>query len=366
MNERAFRLPLKAPYHLLAGVGGLGAGLFFALEGDHTLGRNESRPGELLPVRDYCKLHIIAHYVAVLLGAHPSGQPFCVLPIGRVGDDQLGERLRKEMAAAGMDLSLVSSDPQRPSALSVCFQYPDGSGGNITASNSAASALTLDDVDRAEPFLAQSPGRAIVLAAPEAPLLARLHLLQLATRCGAFRVASLASSEMPSAIDLGMFPLIDLLAINEDEASALVKRPFDEANPTPFLNACAALLTAMQPAMGIVITAGSKGAYGYAAGRWAFCPALHVPVASTAGAGDALLGGVIAGLALGLPLICPRMPPGAQTGPSIDSALALGVLLAAYTVTSPHTIHPGANVDSLLGLAGQLGLALSETLSRAL
>jgi parallel beta-helix repeat protein len=35
------------------------------------------------PVRDYCKLHIISHYVAVLLGADPSGNPFHVLPIGK-------------------------------------------------------------------------------------------------------------------------------------------------------------------------------------------------------------------------------------------------------------------------------------------
>ena len=100
------RLDAGSPYRQLIGVGGIGAGLFFALEGNHTLGRNESRPARQLPVRDYCKLHIIAHYVAVLLGPG-----FTVLPIGKVGDDQTGERLYGEMAAAGMDLRFVEQAP---------------------------------------------------------------------------------------------------------------------------------------------------------------------------------------------------------------------------------------------------------------
>ena len=55
-------------YQALIGTGGVGAGLFFALEGDHTLGREESRSGRFLDRNDYCKLHIAAHYVQVLLG----------------------------------------------------------------------------------------------------------------------------------------------------------------------------------------------------------------------------------------------------------------------------------------------------------
>lgn len=56
-------------FRALLGVGGIGTGSFFALEGNHTLARNESRPGRLLDIRDYCKLHIVAHYIARFLGA---------------------------------------------------------------------------------------------------------------------------------------------------------------------------------------------------------------------------------------------------------------------------------------------------------
>ncbi len=366
MTPRAFNPPKDAPYRALIGVGGLGVGFFYALEGNHTLGRNESRPGRLLDVRDYCKLHIIAHYVAVLLGADPSGRPFHVLPIGRIGRDQTGERLAREMAGAGMDMRFVAADQEWPTALSVCFQYPDGSGGNITPNNGAASALTLEEIDAAGPCFAAQAGRAIALAAPEVPLAARRHLLELATRHQALRAASFTPAEIPEALASGMLALVDLLAANEDEAAALVGRPFAPGDPWPFLADCAALLTGLQPAMRIVLTAGPHGAYAYDGGAWDYCPAAAVPVASTAGAGDALFGGVLACLAAGLPLTAPGQPRAALADRPLASALDLGALLAALSVTSPHTIHPGANVESLSAFARSLGLQFAPGLRRLL
>ncbi len=75
MTERR-TLPLApdAPFRRLVGVGGIGGGMFLALEGDRTLGRNESRPARLLDVRDYGKLHIVAHHVAMLLGRRGLGR----------------------------------------------------------------------------------------------------------------------------------------------------------------------------------------------------------------------------------------------------------------------------------------------------
>ena len=64
---RAPRASSEFLYSQLFGVGGIGTGLFFNLEGEHTLGRNESRTGQLLDVRDFCKLHIVAHYISKLL-----------------------------------------------------------------------------------------------------------------------------------------------------------------------------------------------------------------------------------------------------------------------------------------------------------
>ena len=111
----------------MIGVGGIGSGRIFAVKGDSTLGREESRSGSFLDAQDYCKLHIIAHYIQVLLGPG-----FLSLPIGFVGNDEPGRRLLEEMAQAGMDLRYVKIDAQAPTMYSICIMYPDGSGGNLT------------------------------------------------------------------------------------------------------------------------------------------------------------------------------------------------------------------------------------------
>ena len=113
-----------ASYQQLVGVGGLGTGIFFALEGEHALGRSESRPGRLLDVRDYCKLQIVSHYVAKLLGNYS----FRVFPIGKIGNDAAGQFVLKELADAGIDTRFVQRVTGRPTLFSVCFQYPDGTG----------------------------------------------------------------------------------------------------------------------------------------------------------------------------------------------------------------------------------------------
>ncbi len=369
MSTRTLCIADDVPYRLLVGIGGIGAGIFFALEGEHTLGRNESRPGKLLDVRDYCKLHIIAHYTSVLLGADPSGDTFHVAAVGKVGCDATGHRMIDEMTAAGMDTRLVETVDDLATMFSVCFQYPDGSGGNITTSDSAAAALTGIDVDAVRPLLEASRGRFMVLAAPEAPLDARQRLLDLAGEYGGFRAAAFASAEIPEAKSRGMLKQIDLLALNEDEAAALAGREGQECSPdamAALLDDVAAAGAVMNPGMQIVVSGGREGAWGLTGGRWVHCPGLEMSVTSTAGAGDALLGGTLAALAVGLPLV--------EDGPSrtslaerpLASALELGVLLAALTVTSPHTIHPDANLDALLALADERGITFADTVQHLL
>ena len=350
-----------ARYERLVGVGGIGTGLFFALEGSHDLGRNESRPGRLLDVRDYCKLHIVAHYPAVLLGARGETGPFHVLPVGKVGEDETGRRLRAEMAATGMDVRFVEAAPGHPTLLSVCFQYPDGSGGNITTVDSAASHVTERDVDLAEPWL--SP-RTIALAAPEVPLAVRRHLLKRAGERGALRAASLTTAEVGEARATGVLSLVDVLALNEDEASGLTGEPWPAGDPGAFLHRCAAVLSTEQPTIRVVITAGPQGAFGFDGSRWLHVPVLSVPIASTAGAGDALLGALLAGLAAGLPFAAGS--PGGLTERPLESALDLGALAAAFKVTSPHTIPPDFTLEKLVAFARDHGITFAEEVDRLL
>ena len=359
----ALRLSPDAPYRRLVGVGGIGAGIFFALEGNHDLGRNESRPGRLLDVRDYCKLHIVAQYPTVLLGAREDQGPFHVVPVGKVGIDEVGLRLRAEMERAGMDVRFVDAVPGRPTLLSVCFQYPDGSGGNITTIDSAAALVSERDVDVVERWLSPS---ALALAVPEVPLPVRRHLLRRATERGALRVASLTTAEIEEARESGFLSLVDLLALNEDEAAALAGAPFSDAAPEPFLQRLSSSVPPLGTGVRIIVTAGARGAFAFDGSAWAHVPSLPVAVVSTAGAGDALLGGVLTGLAAGLPFVPAASPRASLAGRPLSSALELGALVAAFKVTSPHTIPPDLSLDALMAFAREHGIAFGEDLRRLL
>jgi sugar/nucleoside kinase (ribokinase family) len=300
--------------------------------------------------------------VAVLLGAEPSGSPFHVLPVGKVGADETGRRLLAEMCSVGMDVACVGEVADRPTLFSVCFQYPDGSGGNLTTVDSAASALGPGDVDRVEPLIAEAAARTIVLATPEVDLPARRRLLELGTAHGALRVAGFTTSEVDEVKRAGMLRMVDLISLNEDEAALLVGRGLDPAQPGPFLDGLAAALLADQPGMRIVVTAGVLGAFAFEDGRWHHRAAVAVEIESTAGAGDALLGGILAATAAGVPLTA----GGSPDARGLSTALDLGVALAAFGATSPHTIHPGSDLASVLGFAVRMGLTPGPPLAEAL
>jgi len=361
---RVLRIDENSLYRRLVGVGGIGAGIFFELEGEHTLGRNESRPGRLLDVRDYCKLHIVIHYVAKLLGARDSGKPFHVAPVGRIGDDAPGHQMVREMAEAGIDTAHVRATKGRPTLFSVCFQYPDGAGGNITTNNSAAAALSESDIDDVAGMLNVDGKRTIALAAPEVPLEARCHFLRLATNAGAFRAASFVAAEVVPARQAGMFDMLDLVSLNEEEAAELVGCSYSADEPEALIESCQEFIRTSCPNLRMVVSVGKGGAYGLTKEMRNHCPATEVEVSSTAGAGDSLLGGIIAAIAAGVPFLSESYDR--QTGRVISTGLELGVLLASYKCLSPHTIHPVANMEALSLFGGNLGYTFSSQITELL
>ena len=90
-------------YRALIGTGGIGSGNFFALDGNHTLGREESRSGHFLDRRDYCKLHIVSHYVCRLLGGS-----FSVIPLGMVGADDVGNGCSPRWRRSGSNCATLA------------------------------------------------------------------------------------------------------------------------------------------------------------------------------------------------------------------------------------------------------------------
>jgi ribokinase len=321
--------PRPSRFSGMVGTGGIGHGSFFLLAGNETLGREESRSGTFLDRRDYCKLHIVSHYLRTLMG-----EAFPVFPIGKVGEDDAGSRLLAEMKEAGLDLRFVAKAAGAPTLFSFCYLYPDGSGGNLTTGNSACNLVDAESVGAAEEVMAGLGARGIALAVPEVPLAARTALLDLAGRHGLFRVASFTRAEIRAARAAGAFDALDLLAVNLEEAaaaadvSATVPRGSvgGTGQPAAELAAlAAAALFRAHPRLQLSITAGAAGSWAGDARGLAHAPALPVKVEGTAGAGDAHLAGLLAGLSAGL---------------GMHVALSLAALSAAAAVSSPHTINP--------------------------
>jgi ribokinase len=332
--------PKRWRCQVMIGTGGIGSGRFFRLDGHHTLGREESRSGHFLDSRDYCKLHIISHYVKILLGPD-----FRVIPIGKVGDDEIGHRLLEEMEAIGLDLSHIDVVAGESTLYSICFLYPDGMGGNLTEGRSASSTVDIDWITRAEPEFRRFAGQGIALAAPEVSLVARKRLLEIGTRYSFLRAASFTSAELIEADQLGILRHVDLLSINMHEAAALVGCSVEEKSPLSIVEAAVGKLQGSNPRMRLAITAGVNGNWAWDGEQIRHQEALPVEVVSTAGAGDTFLAALIVGHVADL---------------TFFEAQELATLTAALSVTSPHTIHPHIRRSTLVQCAQQTQASLSE------
>ena len=321
-------------YQVLIGTGGVGSGSFFTLDGNHTLGREESRSGRFLDRKDYCKLHIIAHYVKAL-----TGLGFPVLPVSKVGDDEAGVQLLHEMRDAGIETKYVGVSPGDPTLYSLCFLYPDGSGGNLTTSNAATARVDAHWIEAVEPEFIRYQGRGIALAVPEVPFNARNCLLKMGTLHGFYRVASFTRGDIVDHDPVYLLEQVDLCSVNMDEAAQLAGANPSDAIPHEIANRAIERLCTSMPKITLIITAGTKGSWCWDGVTISYVPAIPVKATGTAGAGDALLAGVLVGLIGGL---------------SLRQSHQLGVLTAACSVTSPHTIDKNLGRQTLRRLANQV------------
>ena len=307
------------------GTGGIGIGIFFKFHSDRPLTRDESRLAYLTDYKDYCKAHIILHYVAALANGAD------VYAIGMVGNDENGSLLLNMMSAAGIDTRFVKTTDEAGTAYSVCFQYPDGAGGNITASNSACGLVTPEYIESCARGGPGVDSDSLVLAAPEVPLASRIRLLEIGRERGAFTAASFLSGEARDFLDAGGFELSDLVSVNGDEARAAAGLG-EEYSGASLAEAYAGAIAARSPKTRLIVTVGAGGSYVCENGGITHIPCIPETIASTAGAGDAYLGGVIAGLAGGMSLI---------------GSAKYGAVLARFAVRSENTIAEDVTLANL-------------------
>ena len=129
-----------------------------------------------------------------------------------------------------------------------------------------------------------------------------------------------------------IFGKVDLLSLNLDELAQLAGLAVGRSGAERVVREGIAAIRPRHPGMCLIVTAGSSGSWSWDLATLTFFPAVPAEVKSTAGAGDAFLAGVIAGLTAGLSLV---------------EAQELGTLVGSLSVTSPHTIHPGIDRRSL-------------------
>lgn len=327
-------------YKGIIGTGGIGSGKFFVLNGNITLGREESRSGHFLSVNDYCKQHIILHYIKVLMGSD-----FPVIPIGKVGDDDTGRILYDEMKETGFVMDLVEKMSGVSTLFSFCFYYPDGSGGNLTTDNSASSSVDPVYIEKASEHIIRLGSEGIIVAAPEVPLESRLKLLEMGKQNGLFCSASFTSQEIRRAVESGLMSMVDYIAINIDEASALADDHTDKTDSKAVVIAAIQKLQNSNQSIMVSVTMGKLGSWCWDGTHLNFFKAVETTSVSTAGAGDAFFSGILTGLALGL---------------HIFEAQQLASLTAALSVTSPDTIFKGIDRTSLKRFMLDSNLKISD------
>lgn len=319
----------------IVGTGGIGKGLFFLSHENSELGRNESRMAELSDAKDYCKLHIVFHYLGRLLAPE-----IRVVPVGKVGCDENGDLCRRQMEEAGMDVEWVKESREHPTMLSICIQYPDKSGCNITSDNSACQEVDPEYIREAAQEL--NIGEDTVVAAlPEVSLEARLALLRYGKEHGAFCAASCGTAEIEEFVRQKGPEMCDLVALNQEETAAFAG--LSRVTNAEEAKEAADRVWKRYPHLNLWFTFGAAGSLLGSEGQIRIYPSLPgIKVENTGGAGDASLAGLLTGFCLGLPLCGER-----RTDVPVGSAGELAVLLAGMSVESADSIALDINWDKI-------------------
>ncbi|WP_380169074.1 ribokinase [Jannaschia sp. R86511] len=208
--------------------------------------------------------------------------------VGAVGDDPAADLLLHALREAGVAVDAVVRTPGRPSGTAHVTVRPDGENAIVVVAgaNAGWSGLTVAAqaaVAAGTVLLAQlevDPGAVLAAAA-----LAREH----------GRLVLLNAAPAPSeGTDLTpLLDLVDLLVVNEHEATALAG----------VVDGAAAARALAGGRRSVVVTLGARGALLVdRTGAVTAVPATAVTAVDTTGAGDAFVGTLAAATALGEPL----------------------------------------------------------------
>ncbi|WP_338699121.1 sugar kinase [Streptomyces sp. Q6] len=244
--------------------------------------------------------------------------------VSRVGDDPFGRRIVASVAARGVDVGGVRSDPGAPTGVYFKDPGPDGTRVHYYRRGSAASRMTPADAD-AIPFgpegvrLLHLTGITPALSDGCAALVDRV--MERAADAGSLvsfdvnhRPALWSSPVVAADTLLGLARRADVVLVGRDEGEALWGAATADA-----------LREVIAPRGVLVVKDGAVGATEFDGGAVEFVAAPAVDVVEPVGAGDAFAAGYLSGLLNGA---APR------------ERLALGHLLAGRTLRSVEDYVP--------------------------
>jgi ribokinase len=217
---------------------------------------------------------------AARLGGHVS-------MVGRVGHDAFGDMLLQSLVADGIDTEAIGRDADEPTGAALIF-VEEGGQNMIAVAPGANARVGQLELDR---LTDQLDASSVLLVQLEVPLAAVEAAVQAAHQAGARVIlnAAPAVSDLPDAL----LRAVDVLVVNEVEASSLFGRPVESRE-----EAAAAGLAALEHGVGAaIVTLGAAGSIVVDPSGASPIAAYSVVAVDATAAGDAFVGAL--GVALG-------------------------------------------------------------------
>ncbi len=260
--------------------------------------------GETLPGRDF----------ATLPGGKGANQAVAcarmgarVAMVGRVGADANGAVLRAALAADGIDAGEVEALPAVHSGVAMIW-VEEGGQNRIALASGANGLLDAAGVERAAALI---DAATMLIVQLEVPMAAVEAAVARAHRAG---VTVLMNAAPAAALSASLWPQIDILVVNESEATAL-----SDVVVVDHASAARAGVTLRERGPDrVLVTLGAQGVVVVDAGGARHAPAHPVQAVDTTAAGDTFIGALAAALC---------------EGRSLDEAVALGQAASALCVT---------------------------------
>lgn len=137
-----------------------------------------------------------------------------VAMVGRVGSDELGQQMKAHLEKDGVDCRYVLESPRVDTGIAMIAVDPNGQNSIVTYLG-ANSNISVEDINQTVPLLRNA--RFAILQMEMEPQVGE-HIIRLAHEAGARIVLNLAPV-VP--LNDAIYPLIELLIVNETEASQL-------------------------------------------------------------------------------------------------------------------------------------------------